>query len=48
VARDHRYAQNWMTHRCFDTVHAYVWGTVDNDLDPLPAALDRLTARLHN
>ena len=38
--------RNWMAHRYFDTAHAYIWGTVDNDLDPLLAALDRLAARL--
>ena len=38
--------RNWMAHRYFDTVHAYVWATVDRDLDPLLAAVDRLAARL--
>lgn len=38
--------RNWMAHRYFDTVHAYVWGAIDHDLDPLLAALDRLAARL--
>jgi len=38
--------RNWMAHRYFDTVHAYVWATVDHDLDPLLAALDRLGDRL--
>ena len=37
--------RNWMAHRYFDTVHAYIWGTVDHDLDPLLAALNRLAAR---
>jgi uncharacterized protein with HEPN domain len=38
--------RNWMAHRYFDTVHAYVWGTVDRDLEPMLAALDRISARL--
>lgn len=38
--------RNWMAHRYFDTVHAYVWATVDHDLDPLVAALDRMADRL--
>ena len=38
--------RNWMAHRYFDTVHAYVWTTVDSDLDPLVAALDRIANRL--
>lgn len=38
--------RNWMAHRYFDTVHGYVWGTVDNDLDPLLAACERLASRL--
>lgn len=38
--------RNWMAHRYFDTIHAYVWSTVDNDLDPLLAALDRIEHRL--
>jgi uncharacterized protein with HEPN domain len=38
--------RNWMAHRYFDTAHAYIWGTVDHDLDPLLAALDRIAARL--
>jgi uncharacterized protein with HEPN domain len=38
--------RNWMAHRYFDTAHAYIWATVDQDLDPLLAALDRLTDRL--
>jgi uncharacterized protein with HEPN domain len=37
--------RNWMAHRYFDTVHAYVWATVDHDLDPLLTALDRLADR---
>ncbi|MGH8962983.1 MAG: HepT-like ribonuclease domain-containing protein [Jatrophihabitantaceae bacterium] len=40
--------RNWMAHRYFDTVHAYVWGTVDQDLGPLEEALDRLMLRLEN
>jgi uncharacterized protein with HEPN domain len=38
--------RNWMAHRYFDTVHAYVWATVDHDLEPLLQALDRITARI--
>lgn len=38
--------RNWMVHRYFGTVHAYIWATVDQDLDPLLAALDRIAARL--
>ena len=37
--------RNWMAHR-YDTVHAYVWETVDRDLEPLLEALDRISARL--
>ena len=33
-------------HHYFDTVHAYIWGAVDHDLDPLLAALDRIATRL--
>ena len=40
--------RNWMAHRYFDTAHAYIWGTVDNDLAPLLAALDRLAARVRS
>ena len=39
--------RNWMAHRYFDTVHAYVWTTVDSDLDPLLAALGRIANRLN-
>jgi uncharacterized protein with HEPN domain len=35
-----------MAHRYFDTAHAYVWATVDHDLEPLLAALHRLATRL--
>lgn len=38
--RDH------LAHRYFDPTHAIVRATVDNDLDPLPAAVGRLMARL--
>ena len=38
--------RNWMAHRYFDTVHSYVWGTVDRDLDPLLEALSRIERRL--
>jgi uncharacterized protein with HEPN domain len=38
--------RNWMAHRYFNTVHAYVWATVDHDLDPLLSALDRMAERL--
>lgn len=38
--------RNWMTHRYFDTAHAYVWATVAHDLGPLMAALDRMAIRL--
>ena len=38
--------RNWMAHRYFDTVHAYVWGTVDHDLEPLLHAVERLRAQL--
>jgi uncharacterized protein with HEPN domain len=38
--------RNWMAHRYFDTAHAYIWTTVDNDLDPLLAALERLADSL--
>jgi uncharacterized protein with HEPN domain len=34
--------RNWMAHRYFDTAHAYVWATVDHDLQPLLEALNRL------
>jgi uncharacterized protein with HEPN domain len=37
--------RNWMAHRYFDTAHAYVWATVDHDLEPLLAALHRLATR---
>jgi len=26
--------RNWMAHRYFDTAHAYIWSTVDHDLQP--------------
>jgi uncharacterized protein with HEPN domain len=38
--------RNWMAHRYFDTAHAYVWATVDNDLQPLLDALQRLADHL--
>lgn len=38
--------RNWMAHRYFDTVHSYVWTTVDDDLTPLLDALGRIEARL--
>jgi uncharacterized protein with HEPN domain len=38
--------RNWMAHRYFDTVHAYVWATVDHDLIPLASALERMTDRV--
>jgi len=38
--------RNWMAHRYFDTVQAYVWATVDHDLEPLVAALDRLAEQI--
>jgi uncharacterized protein with HEPN domain len=38
--------RNWMAHRYFDTAHAYVWATVDHDLAPLSAALERMTIRV--
>ena len=38
--------RNWMAHRYFDTMHDYVWTTVDSDLDSLLAALDRIADRI--
>ena len=38
--------RNWMAHRYFDTVHAYVWGTVDHDLGPLLQAVQRMRTRI--
>lgn len=38
--------RNWMARGYFDTAHAYIWATVDQDLEPLMAALERLMARL--
>ena len=38
--------RNWMAHRYFDTVHAYVWGTVDHDLEPLVQAVQRMRTRI--
>ena len=38
--------RNWMAHRYFDTAHSYVWATVDHDLAPLAAALNRLAIRI--
>ena len=38
--------RNWMAHRYFDTAHAYVWATVDHDLDPLLTALDHIQTQL--
>lgn len=35
-----------LTHRYFDTSHAIVQGTVDNDLPELQDALDRLHSRI--
>lgn len=37
--------RNWMAHRYFDTIHDYVWTTVDTDLEPLLEALERIEAR---
>jgi uncharacterized protein with HEPN domain len=34
--------RNWMAHRYLDTAQAYVWATVDRDLQPLLEALNRL------
>jgi uncharacterized protein with HEPN domain len=34
--------RNWMAHRYFDTAHAYIWATVEHDLQPLLEALGRL------
>lgn len=38
--------RNWMAHQYFDTLHGYVWETVDRDLQPLLDALDWISARL--
>lgn len=38
--------RNWMAHRYFDTAHAYIWATVDHDLEPLLATLDSMAARI--
>ena len=38
--------RDWMAHRYFDTVHAYVWGTVDHDLEPLLQAVLRMRTRI--
>lgn len=38
--------RNWTAHRYFDTLHDYVWVTVDRDLGPLLDALTRIEARL--
>lgn len=35
-----------LAHRYFDTTHSQVAGTVENDLEPLEAAVRRLEARL--
>ncbi len=38
--------RNWMAHRYVDTVQDYLWATVDHDLEPLVAALDRLAEQI--
>jgi uncharacterized protein with HEPN domain len=38
--------RNWMAHRWRDTAHTYVWATVDDDLAPLAAALNRMIQRI--
>jgi uncharacterized protein with HEPN domain len=38
--------RNRVAHRYFDTAHAIVWGIVDNDVDYLLAALDRIEPTL--
>ena len=40
--------RNHLAHRYFDTAHAIVQATVDNDLAPLVAATERLLAYLTN